>query len=73
MSEYGVQAQIFGDGINVGRLNKARTEILDKQDCTVDVLLAVAKWVEKNDDGDTRIKVGDYRMEITVKKDKEDA
>lgn len=32
MSEYGVQAQIFGDGINVGRLNKARTEFFDKKD-----------------------------------------
>lgn len=72
MSEYGVQAQIIGDGIDVGRLNKARTLFLDKQDCTVDVILAVAEWVEKNDDGNTRIKVGDYRMEITVKKDKDE-
>ena len=72
MSEYGVHAQIFGDGIDVGRLNKARTSFLDKQDCTKDVILAVAEWAEKNYDGDTRIKVGGYRMEITVKKDKED-
>lgn len=72
MSDYGVQAQIFGDGINVGRINKARTEFIDKQDCTADVLLAVAKWVEKNHDGGAWIKVGDYRVEITVKKEEED-
>jgi len=48
MTEYGVQSAGLHEAIHVGRLNKTRTEFLDKADCTDMVLAAVARYVEDN-------------------------
>lgn len=46
--KYGVQAAPLTEGIHVGRLNKARTMFLDKEECTDMVLAAVAQYVERH-------------------------
>lgn len=46
MSEYGIQAAHFREGIDVGRLNTKRTAFADKHDATDMALAAVAQYVE---------------------------
>lgn len=46
MSEYGIQAAHFREGIDVGRLNAKRTAFTDKHDATDMTLAAVAQYVE---------------------------
>jgi hypothetical protein len=47
-SEFGVQSAPFHQCIHVGRVNKARTEFLEKVDGTDMVLFAVARYVLDN-------------------------
>lgn len=64
--KYGVSAGVFSKSINVGRLNKDRTAFLDKEDCTPEVLHAIADWVSDNYDGAAWVTIGDRRIDITV-------
>lgn len=63
---FGVQAEPFGDGIAVGRLNKAGTRFLDHHQATEMVLGAVATWVEQHYDGAARVVLGDKVLLIEV-------
>lgn len=66
MDKYGVQYQLIGQRIDVGRLNKKRNAFLDKEDHTASVLGAVAEFVWFT--GKNVIEVGNYKMTIDVEK-----
>ena len=61
--KYGVQASIFRDAIYVGRLNKAGTEFLDKEEGTDMILATVAEYARQHFDGG-------LTMDFTSKTDK---
>lgn len=66
-TEYGVQAAWIQEQIHVGRLNKARTEFLDKTDATDMVLAAVAQYVERNFDGGMETTFTRLGLRLTVR------
>lgn len=47
-AKYGVQAAAFHEAIHIGRIDKAGTQFLDKEDATDMVLAAVAQYVRQN-------------------------
>jgi len=68
--KYGVQTSFFREGIYVGRLNKAGTEFLDKEDRTDMILAAVAEYARQHFDGgltmDFTSKAGKPGFTLTV-------
>jgi len=67
--KYGVSIGFFGT-IYAGRLNKAKTEFLDKNDVTLEVFMAVKQLIEYNDKDNKTTEVcdNDYRYIFEIKK-----
>lgn len=68
---YGIQSAYLREGIDIGRLNKARTTFLDKHDATDMALFAVAQYVLENFDGgmETTFEKAGLRLEVRVIKE----
>ena len=68
--KYGIQASSFREAILVGRINKAGTEFLDKEEATDEVLAAVANYVRQHFEGgltmDFTSKTGKPGFTLTV-------
>lgn len=68
--KYGVQASFFHEAIYVGRVNKAGTEFLDKEEATDLILAAVADYTRQHFDGgltmDFTSKTGKPGFTLTV-------
>lgn len=66
-AEYAAQAGSFSAAIHVGRLNKARTAFLDKQERTDIVLAAVAQYVQRHFDGGMTADFPDLDLVLDVR------
>ena len=68
--KYGVRASFFHEAIYVGRINKAGTEFLDKEEATDLILAAVADYARQHFDGgltlDFTSKTGKPGFTLTV-------
>lgn len=53
--KYGIQAATFSEAIHVGRVNKAGTAFLHKEEATDMTLFAVAEYTQKNFEGGLRV------------------
>lgn len=67
---YGVAYGHLSGRIHAGRLNKAGTAFISKDDCTIPVALAVVEWVTKQHAGEVELtpKTGGpaYRIMVEV-------
>lgn len=72
---YGIPFGHFSEKINVGRLNKAGTEFLSKEDQTISAALAVVEWVTEVHGGEVDLtpRNGGPAFRITVEKISADA
>ncbi len=71
MSDIGIQYSYLSQRILAGRLNKARTEFLDKHDVEDDAIWSVAQFIENRRNGlphEIFLPSGEYGYRITVER-----
>lgn len=70
MTRYGIQSALFSDAIHVGQLDKSGATLINKEDCTDQVIAAVVEYLLRHNDGELSGQYGDgTKVTITIKKE----